>query len=186
MTAVKKERLAGAGVLAALGAFLLLNLLFVARDCDRVRPPMAGAPAQPFDVVRVDRPAEHATLAGLMAAKKVILIDFWASWCGPCEQTMPMLSRLWTKHHAEGLELLSINLDDAPRTIAAYRQSHELPFEVYRDATGRMASDYRVGAIPHMVLIDQQGVIRLVHIGAFRLGALEEELDGKIRQLLAQ
>ncbi len=179
------ERVTGGGVLAVLATLLALNVAFVARSCDALRPVQAGDRAPTFALPRADG-SGTTSLAALTADRKVVLIDFWATWCGPCEQTMPMLKRLYAKHHDAGFEIVSVNTDggpDAPRLAMAYRQSHGLPFPVVVDTEG-VAEQYKVTAIPHMVLIDRDGKVDLVHIGALRLGGLEKDLDTRIAELL--
>jgi thiol-disulfide isomerase/thioredoxin len=176
---VTAERAAGAGLGGVLAAALLLNAVFVARHCDELRPLRAGDLAPDFEAPRADGTGS-VRLSAL--AGKVVLIDFWATWCGPCARTMPMIGRLHERHRAAGFEVLSINTDggdDGPDLALRYAAAHELPYAVHVDP-GDVAERYRVTVIPHMVVVDRQGRVVLVHVGANGLGALERRLDALI------
>jgi peroxiredoxin len=184
---VRAARIVGGGLISALAALFTLNLIFVGRSCDALRPMQAGDVAATFTLPRADGEGSIG-LSELTAKHEVVLIDFWATWCGPCEQTMPMLARLWRKHHDEGFEILSVNTDGGPRAAKLaqrYRLAHGLPFPVVVD-DGTASDQYRVSEIPHMVLVDKRGRVALVHTGVLRVGALEDELDAKIRSLLKE
>ena len=113
---------------------------------------------------------------------KVVLLDFWASWCLPCVVAMPKMKSLYEAYHDEGLEIIGINLDLSREQALDFVQHFELPWPQYWDGKGydsELAVLFRVKAIPMLYLIDQQGIIR----GKW-LGLAEEEVKSTIEELL--
>jgi thioredoxin-like negative regulator of GroEL len=91
---------------------------------------------------------------------KVVLLDFWASWCGPCRQTIPILRDLATKYKGAPVVFISVSVD---RDAGAWRDamvSEKMTWPQCRDADGAMASRFSVGAIPTVVVIDGDGIVR--------------------------
>ena len=113
---------------------------------------------------------------------KVVLLDFWASWCLPCVVAMPKMKSLYEAYHDEGLEIIGVNLDLSREQALDFVQHFELPWPQYWDGKGydsELAVLFRVKAIPMLYLIDQQGIIR----GKW-LGLAEEEVKSTIEELL--
>lgn len=124
-----------------------------------------SAVAQP---ARVGEPAPDtgATLSALRG--RVVLVDFWASWCAPCRQALPEYGRLQAALAARGFALLAINVDRDPQ--AGPRLLHQWKLEalvpsVLHDGEGRIAALYGVSAMPSSYLVDRRGVLRAVHAG---------------------
>lgn len=111
---------------------------------------------------------------------KVILIDFWASWCGPCRHNNPRLVKLYSKYHGKGLEIYGISLDeDIESWKKAVHHDKLLWIQVIDDKgwEAQSASVYGVDAIPSSFLIDKQGVIRFINTEG-------PELENNVRDLL--
>lgn len=115
---------------------------------------------------------------------QVVLVNFWASWCGPCRQEMPQLNRLYDKYRAAGFTLLAVNIDDdaglGTRTAARW----ELHFPVLLDADKAVSKLYDLGSMPATVLIDRDGRVRYLHRG-YREG-MEEAYERQIRELVKE
>lgn len=115
---------------------------------------------------------------------KVVLVDFWASWCGPCRKSFPWLNQLQQKHGAQGLVILAVNEDqdrqEAQRFLAAYPAN----FAVLYDQQGALAEKYQLSGMPGSYLIDKKGTIRFVHRG-FKQATLAE-YEAQIDHLLAE
>jgi len=157
-------------------------------------PGLAGQPEdlslQARDLVGQQRPDfSHVDAMGkaVNAADydgEVLLLNFWASWCAPCVEEMPMLSRVQQAHASEGLRVLGIALDD-PARAADFAASMALSYPILLGGadvvvTGRRYGNH-TGMLPFSVLIDRKGVIRWT-----QLGQLEgEKLEQEIRVLLA-
>lgn len=112
---------------------------------------------------------------------KVVLLDFWASWCIPCRIDMPEVRRIWKKYSGDRFTIVGINLDSNRPAFDAYIKAEAVTWPQYFDGQGWgnvISRKYGVYAIPHTVLIDRDGVIRAT-------GLRGEELDEKIGELLA-
>jgi peroxiredoxin len=158
------RRWLGRAVLAALAGLLVWNVIYVVRAGRALRPLTGGDPAPPFEVVPLagGAPVPSSTLLG-----KVVLVDFWATWCMPCRQSMPAIERIYRRNKELGFEVLSVNIEPArvARRAASFAEKMELTFPLYRDQAQSAQAAFGVSAIPHLVLIDRQGKIRLVHVG---------------------
>jgi thiol-disulfide isomerase/thioredoxin len=113
---------------------------------------------------------------------KVVLINFWATWCGPCRQEMPHLSRLYDKYRGAGFLLLGVNVDDDARRATDLAQKLGLPFPVLLDTDKKVSRMYDLGTMPTSVLIDRDGKVRYLHNGYF--SGYEDLYEKQIRELL--
>jgi thiol-disulfide isomerase/thioredoxin len=113
---------------------------------------------------------------------QVVLINFWASWCGACRQAMPALNKMHEKYQRAGLVMLSINLDDeAPRALQMAK-SLDIGYPIMLDDHKTVSRLYQADNMPLTVLIDREGVVRLLHEG-FNLGD-ESKFVAPLRSLL--
>jgi peroxiredoxin len=115
---------------------------------------------------------------------QVVLVNFWATWCGPCRQEMPHLNRLYDKYKSSGFTLLGVNIDDDPRTAASTAARMGLRFPVLLDADKAVSRLYDLGSMPATVLIDRDGKVRFLHRG-YREG-MEEAYERQIRELVKE
>jgi len=115
---------------------------------------------------------------------KVVYLDFWASWCGPCKQSFPWMQTMKDTFDRQGLTVIAVNLDidraDADKFLDRFRPT----FEVRFDPKGILAGFYNVQAMPSSVLIDRHGVTRFTHAG-FR-PADSAAYEAQVRELLAE
>jgi peroxiredoxin len=114
----------------------------------------------------------------------VVMVNFWATWCGPCRVEMPHLNRLYEKYRGSGFTLLGVNIDDDPATARALAGKLGLKFPVLLDTDKRVVGTYDLNAMPATVLIDRDGRVRQVHRG-YREGA-ESIYEQQIRDLLKE
>jgi cytochrome c biogenesis protein CcmG/thiol:disulfide interchange protein DsbE len=106
------------------------------------------------------KPVSLSSLRG-----KVVIVDFWASWCGPCKQSMPVLERLSKSYRDRGLVVLGVNIDDDVKTAAKFLAEVPVSFVVVNDRDKRVAKAYAPPTMPSSYLIDRDGRVRQVHAG---------------------
>lgn len=115
---------------------------------------------------------------------KILLLNFWASWCTPCVEEMPMLSRLQKAYSASGFQVLGIALDD-PERATAFAKDMALAYPVLIGAADVVVTGRRYGnssgMLPFSVLIDREGVIRWTHLGLLESEFLEQKIQTLIR-----
>lgn len=160
-------------ILGTLLTLLLLNVLWMGRNVDKLRPVARGGQAPDFSVPRLGGGTFHlAETRG-----HPILVDFWATWCGPCRQSLPILDKVYATYRGRGLQAIAVEMDGAASEAQGFMQQLGLTLPV--GLGGEAASHlYGVSSIPHLVLIDREGrvrrVFRGVH-GAAELGQAVEE-----------
>jgi peroxiredoxin len=115
---------------------------------------------------------------------KVVMVNFWATWCSPCLIEMPHLNRLYEKYRNAGFVLFGVNVDEDARKAVALAQKMGLKFPVLADTDKRVSKQYDLTAMPSTVLIDRDGRLRHVHRG-YRDG-FEDMYEKQIRELLKQ
>ncbi len=152
----------------------------------RVPPQVAkGAMAPDFQgAVTLDIPPRPRNITDYRG--DVVLLNLWATWCGPCEVEMPSIESLHRRLRDRGLRVVAVSVDD-PGNEARIRQfvaSHGLTFEVLNEGSGQIENDYQTAGIPSTYLIDRQGVIRLKVIGAADWDAPERR--AQIESVLAE
>jgi peroxiredoxin len=115
---------------------------------------------------------------------QVVLVNFWATWCGPCRQEMPHLNRIYDKYRASGFVLLGVNIDDDPRAAADLAAKLGLRFPVLLDTDKQVSRAYDMSAMPATLLIDRDGRVRHIHRG-YRDG-VERTYEEQVRSLLKE
>ena len=115
---------------------------------------------------------------------RVVLVNFWATWCGPCRQEMPHLNRLYEKYRASGFVLLGVNVDDDQGKAAGVAAKLGLKFPVLLDTDKKVSQLYDMSAMPATVLIDKDGRVKYLHRG-YQSG-YEDTYDQQIREMLKQ
>ena len=114
----------------------------------------------------------------------VVMINFWATWCGPCRQEMPLLDELYTRYERVGFSLLGVNIDDDSRRAMQMIEDLGVSFPVLFDARKEVSELYEVEAMPVTVLVDREGNVRHVHHG-YKPGYEDKYLD-QVRSLLRE
>lgn len=111
---------------------------------------------------------------------KPVVLNFWATWCGPCRTEMPYLQEIYEKYSDEGLMLLAIDIDESPSQVEKFLLSNNLSLPVLLDIGGAVTKKYRIQVIPTTYFIDGDGIIQSKRIGAFINAAQIEEQLSKI------
>jgi thiol-disulfide isomerase/thioredoxin len=94
-----------------------------------------------------------------------VLLDFWATWCGPCRMSIPMVQEFYARHKAEGLVVLGLNMDDEPSGVFGFVKMFKMTYPVLFAGNSSVPGDYEVDGIPHFVFIGPDGHIMQVYAG---------------------
>lgn len=96
---------------------------------------------------------------------KVVLINFWATWCPPCRDEIPDIKAAFEAHQDDGFMVLGVNVAEARETVAPFVETYEMSYPVLMDESGRLTQMYRAIRLPMSVIVDQAGVIQVRHTG---------------------
>jgi peroxiredoxin len=128
------------------------------------------------------RAGDTVSLAQLKG--KVVMLNFWASWCGPCRQEMPLLDQMHKRYSALGFTLVGVNVDADTKDAEAWLSKTPVSFPVVFDRESKVSKLYDVNAMPSTVFIDRKGNVRYLHKG-YKAGDEGEYLN-QIRALLKE
>lgn len=115
---------------------------------------------------------------------QVVMINFWATWCGPCREEMPHLEALYQRYSALGFRLLGVNVEENSENAEAWLEEMPVSFSILFDPENRVSELYDVIAMPSTVLVDRQGNIRFSHDG-YQPG-YENDYQTQIRALIRE
>ncbi len=96
---------------------------------------------------------------------KVVYLDFWASWCGPCRQSLPLLNELRTELKRKGFEVIAVNLDEDTEDAKTFLEQFPVVYPVLLDPAGDVPQKYELPGMPTSFLIDKRGRIQKIHVG---------------------
>jgi thiol-disulfide isomerase/thioredoxin len=135
---------------------------------------LVGKPAPAFDLAD----PEGKTISLVSLKGNVVVLDFWATWCGPCRVTLPLLDKVATEHAGRDVVVLAINVGEDAGTVSSYLAEQKLAVTALLDKDTAVSKAYFANAIPQTVVIGRDGVVRHVSIGA--TSNYETELRGQI------
>jgi peroxiredoxin len=141
---------------------------------------LAGSPAPDFALK--SSTGENMRLSEYRG--DVVMINFWATWCGPCRQEMPLLDELYSRYQRVGFNLLGVNIDDDSRRAMDMINELGVSFPVLFDSSKEVSRLYEVDAMPVTVIVDREGNVRHVHQG-YKPGYEQKYLD-EVRSLLRE
>src|ERR1700690_3145526 len=140
----------------------------------------ASGPAPAFSLSALD--GSQATLAQYKG--QVVMVNFWATWCGPCQQEMPLLDQMYKKYKPAGFTLIGVNVDKEAPPVKELLARKPVSFPVMLDPANQVSKPSHVDEMPSSVIIDRKGEIRYIHRG-YRPGD-ENEYQDRIRQLIRE
>lgn len=136
---------------------------------------LVGGPAPALDGKYYS--GDAGTLAGNKG--KVVLVDFWATWCGPCRMTLPSLDALYKKYRAKGLEIIGVSAESL-EDLKAFQDKAKLSYPLFNDVGHITTNQYQAFAFPTLAVIDRQGLIQRIEVGAHP----KEEIEKWIKEYL--
>jgi len=146
-------------------------------------PPAIGADSGPApNFTLTDAGGQSVTLSDLQG--QVVMINFWASWCGPCREEMPLLEQIHQRYESLGFTLLGVNVEENSADGQAFLAERPVSFPVLYDPDNGISKLYDVVAMPSTVLIDRQGNVRYLHHG-YKPG-YENDYQDQIRALVRE
>jgi thiol-disulfide isomerase/thioredoxin len=112
---------------------------------------------------------------------KVVLVDFWATWCGPCVAEVPMIKRVYEAYHGKGFEIIGISLDDNKKDLLEFIKKQSMPWPQYFDGkhwNNEISFRFGINSVPAEWLVDKKGNLRLT--------SARSQLDEEVKQLLSE
>ncbi len=163
---------------AAVVVFVVLAVVF--SDPQESTPLGQGSIAPEFDLPNIA--GGRNSLSDYKG--RVVLLNFWATWCKPCKDEMPSMENLYAMLHEQGFELVAISVDDAVEPVLAFRDQYKLTFPILHDIDMDVANRYQTHRYPESLLIDAEGKVISRFVGP-------REWDDplyvdRIRQLLSE
>src|SRR5262245_58440704 len=141
--------------------------------------PLQGTPAPSFDGDSMNGQGK-VSLGKLKG--KVVIVDFWATWCEPCKKSFPKLQELSTKHKSSGLEIVGVSEDEESGGISDFGKTYGSKFPLLWDKGKGIADRWKPPSMPSSFVVDKNGVVRFVHNG-YHDGE-EAELEKEVKSLL--
>jgi len=147
-------------------------------------PALAGSspsgPAPAFTLA--SRAGQDVSLAQYKG--QVVMINFWASWCGPCRQEMPLLESIYKKYNKMGFTMIGVNVEPDSNAANEWLKATPVSFPILYDRDSKVSKLYDVAGMPSTVIIDRSGKLRVLHRG-YKPGDENEYLDS-IRTLIRE
>lgn len=144
------------------------------------------------EAVTLQSPAPDFTLRAMQGGNlrlkeqvgQVVMINFWASWCGPCRQEMPLLDKLYARYKPMGFTLLGVNVEPDPTLATGFLDKTPVTFPILLDKDSSVSKLYQVAGMPSTVIVDRKGNLRWVHKG-YKPGDENAYLD-QVRALIRE
>jgi thiol-disulfide isomerase/thioredoxin len=146
-------------------------------------PALGGSPAGPAPgFTLASREGQDVSLAQYKG--QVVMLNFWASWCGPCRQEMPLLESIYKKYNKAGFTLIGVNVEPDSQKANEWLKATPVSFPILYDKDSKVSKLYDVAGMPSTVIIDRSGNLRVLHRG-YKPGDENEYLDS-IRTLIRE
>lgn len=138
----------------------------------------AAQPGEPAPILELPRLSDGETVRLSDFNGKITYVDFWASWCGPCRQSLPLYEAMNKRLPADRFQILAINLDENRRDAEAFLKRHPVSYEVLFDPEAHSARQWSVPAMPSSFLVDSHGRLAKIYIGfePSHIGTIEHDI----------
>ena len=167
-------------ILSILVATIAVSLLLQLRDTllDRLpglpeAAPSQGAEVPDFTLETVD--GETVSLSDYRG--QPVVLNFWATWCTPCREEMPLLQETYEAHQDAGLVMLGVNVRETPEAVAGFLKEVDVDFPVLLDTDSAVVNRYLVTSLPMTFFIDREGRLRTLVVGGMSKKVLDEHLS---------
>ncbi len=165
-----------------LGAAVVVAAIILILRSDVGAPPVVrGVMAPAFELSRLDAAGEKINLSALSG--RVVLVNFWATWCEPCEREMPAMERLYQALPREDFELIAVAIDGKEEDVQTFQDRYRLSFPILLDLDQAVYSSYQTMGVPETLLLDREGRIVERYVGPREWDAVEYEQ--RIRELIS-
>jgi thiol-disulfide isomerase/thioredoxin len=141
---------------------IALGLIWIG-DSDVPVPLGRGAAAPDFDLALHGSDGSRFVLSEHRG--RIVLVNFWATWCKPCEDEMPSMERLYKSLEPEGFDLVAVSVDEKPEDVAAFRARLGVTFPIALDPTQKVSRLYQTQGFPESLLIDRDGTVLERYVG---------------------
>jgi peroxiredoxin len=175
----RRSWIGGIGALLIVGAALVGGITIAGRVAEAQSPeiglkrePVVGALTPGFTLMNLE--GEQVNLDDFRG--RPVLINLWATWCGPCRIEMPAIQSRFERYQDDGFAVLAVNFDEHQTEVQAFRDEFVLTFQILLDPGAEVQKLYRNRSYPSSFFIDRAGVIQVQHIGVMTEGQLDENL----------
>ncbi len=138
--------------------------------------PLVGHQAPDFTLTTWGSPSGQSIRLAALQGKPVVL-NFWASWCEPCNQETPTLEAAWQHYQADGITFIGIDYQDSQQAAEQFLQKYHVTYPVGPDASGNISVDYGVSNVPATIFIDRSGMVARQHLGPVDAPTLQAEIQ---------
>ncbi|MCC7450203.1 MAG: TlpA family protein disulfide reductase [Anaerolineae bacterium] len=139
--------------------------------------PEVGAVAPPLEAIDL-----HGKLVSLAALRGTpVVINFWATWCGPCITEMPLIQAAYAQYRAQGLRIIGVDSNETPAEVLNWQAHFDLTYDLVIDQDSRLASAYRVRGLPSTYFIGRDGVMRQIAYGPLTEAGLSAAIADLLR-----
>lgn len=166
------------GVVIVVGAIVALLAFGFGKDPSFIPSPLINRSAPAFTLKRLD---DGRSLSLARYRGRVVLVNFWASWCAACKAEHPYLLRAWRTYHAKGMTLIGVLYEDSPQAARSFMRQRGGGWPVVLDPGQETAINYGVYGIPETFFLDRKGVIRYKSIGPVTPSVLTREISLLLR-----
>lgn len=143
---------------------------------------LVGDQAPDFELTQINKNNELETVRLSDLEGKGVMLNFWGTWCKPCEKEMPYMQALYPDYKEKGIEIVAVSLDSTELVVHRFIDRYDLTFPVPHDKRGEVRELYKVGPLPSTFFINSDGVIEEIVYGGLTL----ERLEGSLQNILPE